>query len=431
MLRQKRESCKSPIVHLSIDNSDTHGQARPTDSTNTQTNEDSNYRDKHELFMKQLIKKQLIMKQLCIKEMSKRYKLSSNSTSSKKAIMAVLSATTLVWCILSALQTDSVSGNKFMHLSNGNRSGRVKDFIDVMYQNLPGVLGVPTLGTQLVSIVERMHPDVLFVGEADSEDVKAACPEGYNWVGGSLKNKKDRIRVSAIVRENLPFKTFRINTLVPAVGIKIGEWKAIGIYREWALCGDENTKTKELQVERLKDFVDYWLTVKCKCICVGDFNFDPFPGTEYQRALEQFRTCVNDVILPAGWRQLARGPTRLEVGQEPALLDHCYVNQVDRTERTWNLDCSGYDHHIVGVRFKAKGVIFNAETFEYRNLSTVTFEQFQEAWDSINPEEIFEEKDDPLEVVSIWEHKMLVALEMVAPLQRVTTKPRKNYWFTK
>ena len=63
---------------------------------------------------------------------------------------------------------------------------------------------------------------------------------------------------------------------------------------------------------------------------------------------------------------------------------HCYVNQVDRTERTWNLDCSGYDHHIVGVRFKAKGVIFNAETFEYRNLSTVTFEQFQEAWDSIN-----------------------------------------------
>ena len=181
----------------------------------------------------------------------------------------------------------------------------------------------------------------------------------------------------------------------------------------------------------MRDFVDYWLTVKCKCICVGDFNFDPFPGTEYQRALEQIRTCVNDVILPAGWRQLVRGPTRLEVGQEPALLDHCYVNRVDSTERTWNLDCSGYDHHLVGVRFKAKGVIFNAETFEYRNLSTVTAEQFQEAWDSINPEHIFEEKEDPSEVVSIWEHKMLVALEMVAPLQRVTTKPRKNDWFTK
>ena len=194
-------------------------------------------------------------------------------------------ATPLVWCYCNSLHTDSIDWNRYMHSSNGNRPGKVKDYIDVMYQNLPGVLGVATLGTQLESIVERIHPDVLFVGEADGDDVKAACPEGYNWVGGSLKNKKEIIRVSALVRENIPFKTFKISTKVPAVGIKIGEWKLIGIYREWALCGDQDTKTKEQQVERLSDFVDYWLTVRCKCICVGDLNFDPFPGTEYQRSL--------------------------------------------------------------------------------------------------------------------------------------------------
>ena len=50
-----------------------------------------------------------------------------------------------------------------------------------------------SLGTQLDSIVSRMKPDVLFVGEANSEDIKAACPEGYVWVGGNLKSKIQEI----------------------------------------------------------------------------------------------------------------------------------------------------------------------------------------------------------------------------------------------
>ena len=415
----------NPIIFeqsSSIAQSDLNSYVRLTDP-----NSNSNQRTTAEkLKMELLIKNEPVKKQ-----MSKKQNLRMKYKTKNLATMAILTATILVWCYSVALHTDSASWNKFMHLSNGNRSGKVKDFIDVMYQNLPGVLGVPTLVTQLVSIVKRMRPDVLFIGEADSDDIKAACPEGYNWVGGSLKNKKESIRVSAIVREDLPYKTFKINTLVPAVGLKIGEWKVVGIYREWSMCGDQSTKTKELQVERLRDFVDYWLTVRCKCICVGDFNFDPDPSTEYQRSLEQIRTCVNDVILPAGWRQIIRGPTRLEAEQEPALLDHCYVNQVDRTERTWNLDCSGYDHHLVGVRFKAKGTLFKAETFEYRNLTNVTPEMFQEAWDDTNPSDIFEEKDDPSEAVRLWEHKMLVALETVAPLQRMTSRPKKNEWFTK
>ena len=63
------------------------------------------------------------------------------------------------------------SWNKLMHMANGNKMSKpvkVKDFLDVMYQNLPGSLGVTTLGTQLDSIVSRLKPDVLFVGEADS-----------------------------------------------------------------------------------------------------------------------------------------------------------------------------------------------------------------------------------------------------------------------
>ena len=191
------------------------------------------------------------------------------------ALVAYFSATMLVWRYFSHLHTDPIVWNKLVRMSNGNRPGKVKDFLDIMYQNLPGVLGVTTLGTQLESIVSRLRPDVLFVGEADSEDVEASCPDGYVWVGGTLKSKKEEIRMSAIVQDKLPFKTFRVNTLIPAVGLQVGEWKLLGIYREWAMCGDQTTKSKDHQVDRLTDFKDYWLKVKGKSACFGDFNFDP------------------------------------------------------------------------------------------------------------------------------------------------------------
>ena len=247
--------------------------------------------------------------------------------------------------------------NRLMHTLNGNKMSKpakIKDFLDVMYQNLPGTLGVTTLGTQLDSIVSRMKPDVLFVGEADSEDIKAACPEGYVWVGGNLKSKIQEIRVSAIVREKIPFKSFNIKTKVPAVGLKVGEWRLIGIYREWALCGDQTTKSKDQQIDRLTDFVNYWSGIKSKSACLGDFNFDPFPDSDYQRSLENIRTCVNDVILPAGWCQLIKDKTRFESDMKPSLLDHVYVNQVDKTERTWNESFSGYNHNLVGVESRPK-----------------------------------------------------------------------------
>ena len=286
--------------------------------------------------------------------------------------MGHFTATMLVWRHYYFLHTASIVWNKLVRMSNGNRPGKVKEFLDIMYQNLPGVLGVTTLGTQIESIISRLKPDVLFIGEADSDLVRTVCPDGYVWVGGNLKAKKEEIRVPVLVNDKIPFKQFKIDTQVPAVGLKIGEWKLVGIYREWALCGDQTTKSRELQVNRLQNFVDYWLTLKGKGVCLGDFNFDPFPTTEYQKGLEPIRTLVNNIILPVGWRQLIRGETRFEADVTPSLLDHIYVNQVDCTSRTWNENVTGYDHNLVGVRVKSQGVIFKSETFEYRHLKPVT-----------------------------------------------------------
>ena len=99
--------------------------------------------------------------------------------------------------------------------------------------------------------------------------------------------------------------------------------------------------------------------------------------------------------------------------------------------RTWNQSFSGYNHNLVGVRFKTKGTIFKAETFEYRDTKNITPEQFQEAWDAADPSEIFLEKEDASEAVKIWEHKLKMTLDSVAPVQRRTTKPRSPAWLTR
>ena len=77
--------------------------------------------------------------------------------------------------------------------------------------------------------------------------------------------------------------------------LEVGEWKLIGIYREWALCGDQTTMSKDQQIDRLTDFVNFWSGIKTKYVFLGDFNFDPFTDSDYQRSLENIKTCVNDV----------------------------------------------------------------------------------------------------------------------------------------
>ena len=125
------------------------------------------------------------------RELTRKEKCHRATELKLKIIEINLTATTLDWRNSVTIQTDSVSWNRFMRLTNGNGPKKLNDYIDCMYQNLPGVLGVTTLGAQIGSIVSRLNPDVLFIGEANSEDVKSACPDGYNWIGGSLKDKDD------------------------------------------------------------------------------------------------------------------------------------------------------------------------------------------------------------------------------------------------
>ena len=384
------------------------------------------------------------------RQLSKRYenlKISISKPKNKRKFHQqairyknTVTATMLDWR-LCAIQTDAkpVACNvvRFSHKSwnhlirsiNGNRSGKVQKSLTVMYQNLPCTLNVTSLGTLLGSLVERLSPDILFVGEANSEDVRVACPGGYAWLSGHQKVNREDVRVSALVRETVKFKVKKIKTKVPAVGVKVGQWLLVGAYREWAECGDQTQKSRAQQEARLRDFADYWLKIKGKTAILGDFNFDPCVDNDYQKSLEYLRTIINDSILPLGWRQIVRGKTRFEPDKAPAQLDHIYLNRVDTLLRTWNENCSGTDHNLVGLRIQIEGSVFKSKKIEVRDLHKVTQAEFRSVWEE-NESDIYEEKD-PTRCLILWEYNFHRTLDTVAPKRIVITRANYNPWFTK
>ena len=72
-----------------------------------------------------------------------------------------LTATILAWLTLADIQTDALDwghstiSNKWMSMSNGN--GKMSNELDVMYQNVPGSLGVEEVGVILDTLVATLE----------------------------------------------------------------------------------------------------------------------------------------------------------------------------------------------------------------------------------------------------------------------------------
>ena len=60
----------------------------------------------------------------------------------------------------------------------------------VMSQNIPQGTNKDLVGVYLDSIINSYKPAVLFLNEIKADVVQEACPEGYNFIPGSLKDAK-------------------------------------------------------------------------------------------------------------------------------------------------------------------------------------------------------------------------------------------------
>ena len=176
----------------------------------------------------------------------------------------------------------SLEVNKFMKMTNGNRK------LKIYYQNIPGTLSKQNMLTTIESLLSRLDPDLLAIAEPKFEDIDIDWYP-YILVKGHIKNGKN-CRLNLLIKSDLQFVQTRWSVEIPHVAVKVEGWLLVACYREWAKCGDQDTKSIDMQLERWSKFVSRWSKEKGKRKMVfGDMNFDYWNSDGSQRQLRPIR----------------------------------------------------------------------------------------------------------------------------------------------
>ena len=157
-----------------------------------------------------------------------------------------------------------MSVNEEMRVVNGNRR-QSTPFLDICHQNIPGNCTVEQIQVYVDLIIRRYRPAVLVVSEVSTEKMQNVVVDDYVWVQGKQKDFKT-CRVSLFVQSCMPMEELEVVCEVPVVGVKMGEYNILGVYREWAHRGDQNTRSIPMQVSRSKTFVQELKKVKGKTL---------------------------------------------------------------------------------------------------------------------------------------------------------------------
>ena len=127
--------------------------------------------------------------------------------------------------------------------------------------------------------------------------------------------------------------------------------------------------------------------------------------------------------------QLIQEITRSRIGQESAILDHCYVNQEDFVEHVFRENVTGTDHYAVGVKVRLNQPVFMATTFFARNIKGIPPGEFERVFTSSRVYEVYQAPNIN-EALDTLEFKVVRTLNIVAPLKRITTRPHYAKWLT-
>ena len=328
--------------------------------------------------------------------------------------------------------------NHLMKCYNGNRKKPNKPKVkvvapsfNVVHQNIPGRRNDHNVGQFIDQVVKRFHPAILFLTEVDPAKVEKHIPDGYKLHKGSLRDH-DNIRVCVLIKVTIPYEIEDLNLDVPTVVVKMAGWRFVGVYREWTFGGDPETKQRrDLELLRLKTLIKWWRThSRGKMVLMGDFNFDPDePVTQHQKSLHEIRGIMEDQITNRGWTQLVTEITRSQKGEEPACLDHVYTNQDDFIETLYRENVTASDHYAIGIKIRLQTPVFMANTFFCRNIKGIPEGEFERVFTTGRVYEIYQATDIN-EVLDIFEFKVVRALNIVAPMRRVTTRDHYAKWVT-
>ena len=177
------------------------------------------------------------------------------------------------------------------------------------------------------SLLDRLQPDVLAIAEPSYEDLDIQW-DSYQLLKGYIQ-KGSKIRLNILIKNNIKFTQSYWRVEVPNLTLKLDDRTITFVYREWAKCGDQSSKTMVHQMERWSKFVMRWSQEKGKRrMLMGDLNFDYWLTDGSQMHLKPIRDLVHDTISSGGWYQLIKEPTRYQ-NQSVSCLDRLYSRSVN------------------------------------------------------------------------------------------------------
>ena len=330
--------------------------------------------------------------------------------------------------IMSSLLIWRLVSGSLLHAIHGN--GRPK-ISQILYQNIPGTCKSLEISIKIEEILQKFSPQILFVGEADTEEVSKCQIKNYNFVRGTCHGT-NKIRVSALIHNSLQHSVETWNCMVPTVVIKVDNWRFVGCYREWAHGGLATTRSIQQQEERFKTFVDIWKKLNGRNVVLGDVNID-FDNADsaHQMGLSGMRDLINEEIICKGWLQLINKYTRRANSSDSStsILDHIYVSQPKYISVIHNLNIIHSDHHLIGVDVSLDKPVFEQQSFLSRNYKKIKIGEFETLLDKYKIDEVYHEFDLDT-CVDMFTQKILSALNRVAPERRVVTREHYAEWLT-
>ena len=331
------------------------------------------------------------------------------------------------------------SWNKKVKSLNGN----IKNGIKIVHWNL-GSRYWDKKVNDIQLLVDEMNPEIAIISEANLFSGLQSHHrqiDGYNiQVTKDLENL-GYSRLVILVREGFHIEIQKtwMEAELSTIWLKIKRRGCrsltLGaVYREHRLLlqGYPNLTGEEAcQNSRWSRILRQWTRASRDgdCAVIGDINLDQLTWRNPVQAHQIMITETMDKIETKNFTQIIEGPTRAWPGAADSLIDHCWVNCLERVISKRNLVRAAGDHNTLEIIIRMKGENCKSQNIVKRNWKKMIPERMKASVASIQWEQLY--RIEQLDLANSWfTDKITQILDQEAPWVTIQARRRFRNWIT-
>ena len=331
--------------------------------------------------------------------------------------------------------------NSKQHSKNGNRDRNYK----ILHWNGGSRLWKNKL-LDLELLLNDRRPDLCFITEANlwegflDHETQIA---GHKLVFPLTMKSMKHSRIMLIIREDIEYElmTEYMDEMTATIWVKLGSRKKStfmvgGVYREHTQLGLDNSNATKAELQRDQErrwnlILKQWKKAgrKGRCILIGDLNLDFLKWNDPDQCHSKMVEAVQQEIETEGFVQIVSKFTRTWAMQNDSLLDHIWINCVNRVISHENRINSSSDHNSVEVTMAGKDIQDGGLNIRKRNWKKMDKVRFENKIKNENWNEVLLEWD-PILASSLLEDKLRGILDSEAPMTNIQKRTKYVSWIS-